>query len=180
MELARRPIALAGVLLGIHLIVTPRLAAQSATLKGDLLNDWLSMKDAMMKIADAMPEEKFSFKTTPPQRTFGEQILHVADGNRIGMGMLGSGVAPPTIDMKATGKADILKALADSYDFGAAVISAQTDQSLLETVRTLPFLGATTRARVIWFDLEHAWDIYGQMVVYLRVNGIVPPASQRP
>jgi uncharacterized damage-inducible protein DinB len=134
----------------------------------------------MLKIANAMPEDTFSFKPTPPEQTFGERILHVADGNRIGMGMLGAKITPPTIDMKATSKADILRALGDSYDFGAAVLQAQTDQSMLETVRTLPFLGATTRARVVWFEMEHAWDIYGQLVVYLRVNGLVPPASQRP
>jgi hypothetical protein len=113
------------------------------------------------------------------QHSFGEQILYVADGNRIGMGLLGR-TSAPVIDMKATRKADIVKSLADSYDFGAAVIRALGDHALLEPVRTLPFLGMSTRARTIYFELSHAWDIYGQMAVYLRLNGVVPPASQRP
>ena len=158
----------------------PFAAAQTGTLKSDLLADWLAMKDTMMRISEAMPEEKYSYRSTPAQRPFGEQILHVADGNRIGMGLLGTNVTPPVIDMKATRKADIVKSLADSYDFGAAVVRALDDQTLLEPVRTLPFLGMSTRARTIYFELSHAWDIYGQMAVYLRLNGVVPPASQRP
>jgi uncharacterized damage-inducible protein DinB len=169
------------VVVCLAMVVTmPSATAQTATLKSDLLNSWLAVRDTMMKLADAMPEEKFVYKPTAPEQTFGERLLHVADGNRIGMGMLGAKTTSPVIDMRATRKADILQALAASYDFGAAVIQDQTDQSLVETVRTLPFLGPTTRARVIWFELEHAWDIYGQLVVYLRLNGSVPPASQRP
>jgi len=162
------------------LLTMSSAGAQSPSLKDDLLKDWLTMKDTMMKISEAMPEDKYSYKSTPPQRNFGEQILHVADGNRIGMGLLGTKATPPVIDMKATRKADILKSLAESYDFGAAVISELTDQSLLEPIRTLPFLGTSTRARTVYFELSHAWDIYGQMAVYLRLNGITPPASQRP
>jgi uncharacterized damage-inducible protein DinB len=169
-----------GVVCLAMVVAVPSATAQSATLKGDLLNSWLAVKETMLKLADAMPEDKFAYKPTAPEQTFGERLLHVADGNRIGMGMLGAKASPPVIDMRATRKAEILKALAASYDFGAAVIQEQTDQSLMDTVRTLPFLGPTTRARVIWFELEHAWDIYGQLVVYLRLNGSVPPASQRP
>ena len=104
----------------------PFAAAQTGTLKSDLLADWLAMKDTMMRISEAMPEEKYSYRSTPAQRSFGEQILHVADGNRIGMGLLGTNVTPPVIDMKATRKADIVKSLADSYDFGAAVVRNQS------------------------------------------------------
>jgi hypothetical protein len=86
---------------------------------------------------------------------------------------------PPAIDRRATAKAAVMKAMADSFDYGTELIKEQTDQSLLETVQTNAFLGPSTRARVI-FLLGHSWDIHGQMVVYLRLNGGVPPASQRP
>lgn len=155
-------------------------AAQSASLKQELLKDWLAMKETMMKLANAMPEDKFSFKATPAERDFGEQVLHVAGGNLINLNFLRGKATPPVINRKATSKAETLKAMADSFDYGTALIQEQTDQSLLETVQTNPYLGPSSRARILYSLLGHCWDIYGQMVVYLRLNGGVPPASQRP
>jgi uncharacterized damage-inducible protein DinB len=161
-------------------LTMPRAAAQSSTLNAELLKDWNEQKTIMMNIAEAMPEEKFSYKSTPPQRDYGQQILHVAGGNLIYLQFMGAKAAAPGINRNATAKADILRALADSYDYGAAVIKEQTDQSMMQTVQTNSFLGTSSRARVIYFLIGHTWDIYGQMAVYLRLNGIVPPRSQRP
>jgi hypothetical protein len=153
--------------------------AQTASIKDEVRRDWIQMKDTMMKISDAMPEDKFSFKTTPPQRNYGEQILHVAGANVGFLQSLGGKATPPAINAKATAKAEILKALADSFDYGTALIDAQTNETMLQAVKAR-FLGESSRARVAYFLIGHAWDIYGQMAVYLRLNGIVPPASQRP
>jgi len=155
-------------------------AAQSATLNAELLKDWTEQKATMMKTADAMPEEKFSYKSTPAQRDYGQQILHVAGGNVMYLRFFGGKAAPPVINRAATSKAEILKALADSFDYGTAIIREQTEQSMMQTVQTNQFLGPSSKARVIYFLIGHTWDIYGQMAVYLRLNGLVPPASQRP
>ena len=155
-------------------------AAQSANLNAELLKDWTDQKTMMMKIADAMPEEKFSYKSTPAQRDYGQQILHIAGGNVMYLRFFGGKATAPAINRTAAGKAEILKALADSFDYGTALIREQTDQTMMQTVQTNPYLGPSSRARVIYFLLGHTWDIYGQMAVYLRLNGIVPPASQRP
>jgi hypothetical protein len=154
--------------------------AQPSTLRQELLKDWMDMKDMMLKLANEMAEDKYSFKTTPAQRDFAQQVLHVANGNVINLNFLRGTATPPTIDRRATSKAAVMRAMADSFDYGAALIKEQTDQSLFETVQTNAFLGPSTRTRVIYFLLGHSWDIYGQMVVYLRLNGGVPPASQRP
>lgn len=153
-------------------------SAQTASLQQELLKDWLQMKDTMMKLANEMPEDKYSFKTTPAQRDFGQQVLHVAGGNIINMKFLGGKAVAPALNRQAKSKAEVMKAMADSFDYGAAVIREQNDQSLLEIVQTNRVLGPSSRARVIYFVLGHCWDIYGQMVVYLRLNGGVPPASQ--
>lgn len=155
-------------------------AAQNATLKAELLKDWLESKDLMMKITAEMPADKFGYKPTPPQRSYAEQVMHVATSNVSGIGTLRGKTPAPAINRTATAKADVLKALADSFDYGTAVINEQTEQSLLETIEAVRALGPSTRARAIYFLLGHTWDIYGQMVVYLRLNGGVPPASQRP
>ena len=159
-------------------VATLKLSAQGPSMQAEALKDWTNQKELMTKIADAMPEDKFGFKSTPAQRSYGEQILHVAGANVMLFKTYGSKATAPTINQKATAKAEILKALADSYDFGIAAIKEQTDASMMQSVQGPPFLGASTRTRMVYFSMNHAMDIYGQMAVYLRLNGIVPPASR--
>ena len=156
--------------------------AAAATISGDLLKDWTNLRKTMMDIADAMPEDKFGYKSTEPQRTYGQQIMHVAGANVMIMKMLGGKATPPAMapdDAKAQKpKADILKALGDSFDYGIAVIREQTDETMLQTVQGPPYMGPSTRARMVYATIGHCWDIYGQMAVYLRLNGVTPPRSR--
>ena len=176
----RQVLSWSAIVVIVFTSATGRLAAQSANLNAELLKDWADQKTLMMKIAEAMPEEKFSYKSTPAQRDYGQQILHIAGGNVMYLRFFGGKAPAPAINRTAAGKAEILKALADSFDYGTALIKEQTDQSMMQTVQTNQYLGPSSRARVIYFLLGHTWDIYGQMAVYLRLNGVVPPASQRP
>lgn len=163
--------------------LAPRLLAQSPSVQANALADWSSQKDTLVKLANAMPEDKFGFKPTPAQRNYGEQILHIAEANVIQMGRLAAKAPPPVVNMKATSKAEILKALEDSFDYGVAVLKEQTDQTMVQAAgntRFDRFMGPSTRVRVVSYVMGHTWDIYGQMVVYVRLNGITPPASQRP
>jgi DinB superfamily len=171
-----------GVLCTVCLLFasTARVVAQSATLNGELLKDWIEMKSTIMKLANEMPADRYVFKTTPPQRDFAQQVLHIAQANVVNLRFLGGKAAEPSIDRSVRSKADVMKAMADSFDYGEALIREQTPASMFEVVQTNAFLGPSSRARVIYFLLGHTWDIYGQMVVYLRENGGVPPASQRP
>ena len=72
-----------------------RASAQTPTIASELLKDWQAQKETMMKIADAMPAEKFGYKSTPAQRSYAEQILHVAGANVELMQMLKAKTAPP-------------------------------------------------------------------------------------
>jgi len=155
-------------------------AAQSASLQADFVKDWSALKDTMMKIADAMPENKYSFKATPPQRTYGEHVMHIAMVNMMVLKSLGAKAAAPALSDKAMSKADVMKAMADSFDYGTAILKEQSDQTMAGTVQGPPWMGPSTRARIFSFLVGHTYDTYGQMVVYLRLNGGVPPASQRP
>lgn len=166
-------------LAGFVAVAARPAGAQPSALLADVQKDWTAMKDTIMKIADAMPEDKFGYKATPPQRSYGEQILHIATTNMALLQAVGGKATAPAINAKATAKADILKALSDSFDYGTALITEQTPDTMLGVVKAR-FLGESTRARVFYFLLGHTWDIYGQMAVYLRLNGLVPPASQRP
>lgn len=153
--------------------------AQGHTIVSDVTKDWANMKNTMMAIADAMPEEKFDYRPTPAQRTFGEQIVHVAQANIGVIAVLGGRTTAPAMpENHPASKADALKGLAASYDYGTAVLKEQTDQSMLESVQGPNWIGTATRARIVWDTIGHAWDEYGVMTVYLRLNGIVPPASR--
>ena len=153
-------------------------AAAATTVLGDLMQDWQAQRDTILKIADAMPEAKFGFKSTPAQRNYGEQVMHVAEINVEMLKLLGGKAKAPVFAAgSAKTKAQALKALGDSYDYGTALLKEQTDVSIRQSVQAA-WLGPSTRARVVWTLLAHTMDIYGQMAVYLRLNGIVPPASR--
>jgi uncharacterized damage-inducible protein DinB len=161
------------------LALTAAAASAQATIHADLLKDWTGMKDQMAKEAAAMPEDKFGFKPTPAQRSFGEHVLHIAQINVMLTQAVGGKTAAPPIDMKATSKAATIKAMNDSFDYAIAVIKEFDNKTIQDTINA-PFMGPSTRARIMFFLLGHTWDTYGQMAVYLRLNGVVPPASQRP
>jgi hypothetical protein len=133
--------------------------------------------------AEAMPADKYSFApaSTPSAkfdgvRTFAQEITHVAEANY----HYGSGVGKmkPEIDMQALGtltdKAQVLAALAASFAFLHKAIATLTPQNAFESV-----FGNATRASLAGGVVAHAFDHYGQMVEYLRMNGIVPPASAK-
>ena len=168
--------------LSVVMFIVPAgtLVAQGAsTIKADVIKDLTQLKGTMDKIAKEMPEDKYTYKSTPPQRDYAAQVMHIATVNLMLGQMIGGKTAPPTIDAKATKKADVIQAMDTSFDYLLALANEQTDQTMLETVQAR-FLGPSTRARVFYFVVSHTQDIYGQMVVYLRLNGGVPPASQRP
>jgi uncharacterized damage-inducible protein DinB len=157
-----------------------RASAQTASIQADFVKDWQGQKDTLVKIAQAMPEDKFSFKATPAQRSFGEHVMHIAQVNVMLLQTLGAKTAAPQINMSAKSKADTIKAMSDTFDWGLAILKEQTDQTMVGGVQGPPWMGFSTRARMFEFLVGHTQDTYGQMVVYLRLNGLVPPASQRP
>jgi uncharacterized damage-inducible protein DinB len=165
-------------LAAVMVVAASHPAAQAPSIQAELLKDLTNQKDMMTKIADAMPEATFGFKSTPAQRSFGEQVLHVAGANVMLFKAFGATGVAPTINREATAKAEILEALADSYDYGIAALTAQTDETMMEAVQGPAFLGSSSRTRIAYFVMNHAMDIYGQMAVYLRLNGVVPPASR--
>ena len=161
------------------LVCATAASAQGVTLASDMLKDWQQQKMTMVAIADAMPDDKFGSKSTPAQRSYGEQVLHVVQVNQMLLATLGGKTPAPTIDVKATTKAGIMQALRQSYDYGEALFKEFNDAAWTQAVMGPRFIGQATRVRIANFAMTHTMDIYGQMVVYLRLNSIVPPASRR-
>jgi len=144
-------------------------------------------------IADAMPEEKYSFAPTNGEfagvRTFAQQVKHIATvNNRFFGGILGQPPATPGSQFEAENgpdsvqtKAQIIQYLKDSFALGHKAIATITADNAFVAMKTPPTPFLRTPASIAIFDFAHTMDHYGQMVEYLRDNGIVPPASrQRP
>lgn len=171
---------------------TPPAVGTIAT-PSQALDSQLSLIEAEMNGAvKAMPAEKFGFAPSaaifvPGQatdfntvRTFAQQATHVAEANYFFYGIV-SGLKPNT-DVsgieKLTKKEDVVTALAGSFTFAHKAIATLTAANAFEVIKS-PEPGFQTRATLASFGISHAWDHYGQMVEYLRMNGIVPPASAK-
>lgn len=138
--------------------------------------------------ADAMPEDKFNFAPTGPGefkgvRTFAQQAKHIAAVNyMVGASLLGE---KPPVDVNGesgpaniTSKADVMKYLKDSFAYAHKSVSGLDASTLLEQVKA-PFGDRPmTRLAIVTIMIYHPYDHYGQMVEYLRMNSIIPPASR--
>jgi hypothetical protein len=137
--------------------------------------------------AEAMPEDKYGFAPTNGEfkgvRNFGQQIKHVAAVNyELGAALLEE---KPPVDVgdeagpaSVVTKADILKYLHDSFVYVHKAVQTVNDKNLVETVKSPFGEGSVTRLGLATSVCWHGFDHYGQMVEYLRMNGIVPPASR--
>ena len=147
----------------------------------ELLNTWNRMGRDVVDVAEAMPAEKYNFKATPEVRSFAEQLLHIAGSNYLYVDQAkGQKTGPEDLSSeKYKSKDDIVKVLRESYQAGAAVIGQATDAQMSESVKT-PFGNAMISRYGFWSaQIRHGAEHYGQLVVYLRLNGIVPPATAR-
>ena len=145
----------------------------------------------VVEAAEAMPENKFDFspeKLNLPGsdykgvRTFGQQLKHIAASNYLIWSPITDEKPPDTVNdgkgpdnMKA--KADIIKFVKDSFAFGHKAVATLNESNLVQPI-TRPNRPPTTRLFLATFAPAHAFDHYGQMIEYLRMNGIVPPASR--
>src|SRR5205085_4401568 len=141
----------------------------------------------VVEAAEAMPEDKFDFSPEKLNlagsdykgvRTFGEQLKHIAASNYLIWSPITGEKPPDTVNdgkgpdnMKA--KADIIKYLKDSFAFGHKSVATLNDSNLVQPIirNNKP---PTTRLFLATFAAAHAFDHYGQMIEYLRMNGIVP------
>lgn len=161
--------------------------AQAASLKADLQKSAAEQRRLMISTVEAMPEESFDSRPTPEQRTFREAVLHVAGANSFLTGFTGTETKGPAIDMAnyqtsfgltAQSKSEVLAALAAGYDHLEAALAEFDDAAMVEEVQGPPWVGRVSRASMFHYLLSHNHNIYGQMVVYLRLEGVTPPASR--
>ncbi len=170
----------------------PPMVSQGPPSITSTLDFQLSIEEReVVGLADAMPEDKYSFAPTNGEfkgvRTFAQQAKHIATvNNRFFGAILGQPVAAPASEFEAENgpdsiqtKAQVLQYLRDSFALGHKAIATINADNAFTPMKdpAAPFL--RTPAATVIFDCAHTMDHYGQMVEYLRDNGIVPPASRQ-
>ena len=164
---------------------TPEFLGPCSDLVCEIEHDWSRNNVLIDGLASAMPEEKYGFKPTPAQQSFGERVLHAAEVNLMLLQALGAKTPAPSIDMKVTSKAATTAALERVGAYGVAVIKELGEEGLRARIDSPGpmqwFMGPkVSRQRVLYFLMTHSQDTYGQLVVYARLNGVIPPASRQP
>jgi uncharacterized damage-inducible protein DinB len=135
------------------------------------------VKNNLIRGAEKMPEENYSFKPTPDVRSFGQILGHVADAQyMICSAVLGEKNPAPEIEKNKTSKADLVQALKDALAYCDKAFDGLTDAQAAQTVK---FFGRDqAKATVLSFNTMHNMEHYGNMVTYLRLKGLVPPTSE--
>ncbi len=151
--------------------------SQPGSLSAEMKADYVQIRDYVIRAAEKMPEADYGFKPTPEVRSFGQQIAHVADDqyNLCAPAKGETRNAPyRDIETRLSAKADLVAALRGAFAYCDAVYDAMTDASGLQ-----PVAGRNrTRFGMLNWNLWHTWEHYGNMVVYLRIKGLVPPSSE--
>jgi hypothetical protein len=142
---------------------------------------WTVVRDNLLKMADKMPAEYYSFKPSPEIETFGQRVAHIAGANlRICEGI--NGRQNPPARPSATSKAELIAALKQSSAACDSVFDSLTDAAALEKISSrlggpFPPDPMRTKLSTLYNMIRHSNEMYGYMCVYLRLKGIVPPSS---
>jgi uncharacterized damage-inducible protein DinB len=144
----------------------------------DARASWMMIKTNVLKTAQMVPEEKYSFKPADSVRTIGQLVGHIADAqNAICGAASGKKADVKGSAEKLATKAELVAALEASQAFCDAACTAATDAAGSESVK----LFGMSRTRLGWlhFNVGHSWEHYGNLSTYVRINGMVPPSSER-
>jgi len=162
----------------------PKKDAAPKAAKGlsqSVLEQWNDVGRKLIAMAEDFPEDKYDFKPTPAQRSFAEQLLHAAGANYFFIN-IANGEKPPAEEdpsrAKYKTKADVVEFVKKSFEDGAAAIKAKGDAGMAGMMID-PF--ANQQVRVFEWAygfMEHSGEHYGQLVVYYRLAGLVPPESR--
>lgn len=160
-----------------------------STIPAVMISQMQRVEDNLVKMAEEMPEEKYSFAPSSSNgeykgvRTFGEEIRHIAAiNNRLALAILGDQVpvnlGPDGNGPELKSKAEIVKALKDSYAFADRAMDSIDQKNLLVLVLPMGFKQPISRLGMATYLIAHGFNHYGQVAEYFRMNGLVPPESR--
>ena len=163
---------------GFDKLLSPSLAATAKAMHATIRRD-------IAEAADAMPGEDFGFRPTPEVRSFAQLIGHLINANFFFCSQAKGAAMPTTTNFERVAeKAALLKGLTDALAFCDAVYESTTeaDFNMAVTLNGFPGMNpktTTSRGAVLMFNTTHNNEHYGNIVVYLRLKGKVPPSTAR-
>ena len=166
----------------LSLVALPAAAAAQSSagpVSGALQSMMQRMQRNLVGAAEDMPADKYGFKPTPAQMSFGQLVLHVAGSNDFMCQTISGEKAPASEKLKPDDPKDKLVArLKASFEFCNSALSKVTDDKLGDQV---PFFGGRTVSRAAaMMGLAEDWgDHYSAAAVYMRLNGVLPPSARR-
>jgi uncharacterized damage-inducible protein DinB len=168
------------------LAATPAAAqAQQAAadpLTGALKRQFENVSRNVREAAEKMPEDKYTYQATKDVCTFGGFVGHVANAHYNFCSRAKGEQNPNKEDFeKTTGKAALVKAITAANDYCAAVFNGANDKWMLETIAQgqPPNQMQVPRAAILANNTSHSNEHYGNLVTYMRSNGLVPPSTER-
>ena len=157
--------------------LSPSLASVAKTMQATIRRN-------LFEAAKSMPAEEYAFRPTPQVRTFGQLVGHVINANNLFCSEATGQKSPAATNYEQVNdKAALVKALDDSLAYCDAAYAATTDANFTQSVTIGPAIGMppskTVRGAVLMFNTTHNNEHYGNIVVYMRLKGHVPPSTAR-
>ena len=157
--------------------LSPSLAGSAKAMHAMIRRD-------LAEAAENMPADEYAFQPTPQVRTFAQIIGHVANANFFFCSQVAGEKSPATADYKQIAdKAALVKALNDSLAYCDRVYAATTDAAFIQPMQIANVVGEgstnTVRGAMLMYNITHNNEHYGNLVVYMRLKGHVPPSTAR-
>jgi len=138
---------------------------------------YAGVKGILLRSAEKMPEENYSFKPAESVRTYGQILGHVADSQyHFCSSALGESNPSPKIEKTKTSKSDLIAALKDAFAYCDKAYDGMTDAAGTEKVKLMG--GDAPKLGVLSVNMVHTVEHYGNLVTYMRIKNIVPPTSE--
>ncbi|MCC6395296.1 MAG: DinB family protein [Bryobacterales bacterium] len=161
---------LLGILYGGAAFAQNPLVAENKVLYEGIRNN-------IIRAAEKMPEDKYSYKPTPEVRSFAQLIGHISDAQYLFCSPVKGEKKSLGIEKSKSAKADLTAAVKEAFAYCDSAYDALTDAQARETVK---FFGRDrSKLNVLYFNSAHNNEHYGNIVTYMRLNGLVPPSSER-
>lgn len=140
----------------------------------EFLQKWQNAADYTIEAAEAMPEDRYGYKPTEVEMTFGKQLMHIMSNMTwLSRDYLESGKFEHDLKREDLTKGEIIALLKQAFDHAAKAAAALTPEQLEEKVTF--FAGPMTKRQILTLMNDHLTHHRGQLVVYLRLNGVQPP-----
>jgi hypothetical protein len=141
----------------------------------DARQTYALIKGSVLKAAEKMPAEDYSFRTTGEVRTFAQMIAHIVDAQFLMCGVV-KGEKPATNAASKTTKAELVPALKASFDYCDPVYETMTDAAGAAKVKWARW--EMSKLGLLNWNISHDNEMYGILGAFLRIKGIVPPSSE--